>query len=194
MSGQLTQYGAEYVANKINGTADVFIGAAHPVSWIVGQEWINTSGSVLNVYDPQTAAWVAGPYDRYLCLLTADPTISGPGGGLVVSMSDISAIEDTTTGYLRQPITWAQAAVSEPTSFSNTNTITFGPYTANQSLPIGWAAMVAVPRAFTSSYTPIARTVLNGLLMYVWQVPNPQQVLITQSIVVAPGTFSIGVS
>jgi hypothetical protein len=194
MAGQLTQYGAEYVANKISGVASPYIASSAPGSWIVGQEWINTTGSVLNVYDPQTSSWVTGPYQRYLCLLTSDPTVAGPGGGLAVNISDISAIEDTTTGYLRQPITFGTAAVSEPSSFSNTNTLTFGPYTANQSLPIGWAALIGVPAADTGGYAPLARTVLNGLLFYLWQVPNPQQVLTTQTIMVAPGTFSIGVS
>jgi hypothetical protein len=194
MAGQLTQYGAEYVANKISGVATPFIGASAPGTWIVGQEWINTSGSVLNVYDPHTSTWVTGPYERYLCLLTSDPTVAGPGGGLAVNISDIAAIEDTTAGYLRQPITFAAANASEPTSFTNTNTVTFGPYTANQALPIGWAALIGVPFADSSSYTPIASTVLNGLLLYVWQVPVAQQVLSTQSIQVAPGTFEIGVS
>src|SRR5271165_281801 len=161
MAGQLTQYGAEFIGNKINGTASPYINASAPGAWIVGQEWINTSGSVQNVYDPHTSAWVTGPYDRYLCLLTSDPTVAGPGGGLSVNISDIAAIEDTTAGYLRQPITFGTSAVSEPTSYSNTNTLTFGPYTANQSLPIGWAAMIFVPRSFDSSYAPIASSVLN---------------------------------
>lgn len=194
MAGQLTQYGAAYEANKISGAADVSVGASHPVTWVVGQEWINTSGSVLNVYDPLTASWVTGPYQRYLCLLTADPTISGPGGGLVQTISDIAAIEDATAGYLRQPITFGAGSVGEPSAFVNTNTLTFGPYTANQALPVTWAALIAVPAAFTGGYAPLAKTVLNGLLMYVWQMPISQQVLITQNIMVAPSTFSIGVS
>lgn len=194
MSGQLTQYGAEYVANKFNGQASPYINATQPASWIVGQEWINTTGSVLNVYNPNTTTWVAGPYQRYLCLLTGDPTTAGPGGGLVVNISDLSTIEDTTTGYLRQPITFGLAAASEPTSFVNTNTLTFGPYTANQSLPIGWAALIAVPAAYTAGYTALASTVHDGLLMYVWQLPITQQVLSTQEIQVAPSTFDIGIS
>jgi len=193
MAGQLHQYGAEYLGNKANGTADVSIGASHPVTWIVGQEWINTSGSVLNVYDPVSAGWVTGPYDRYLCLLTGDPT-TVVSGGMAVNISDLSTIEDSTTGYLRQPITFGASAVSEPTSFSNTNTLTFGPYTANQAAAIGWASLIYVPRNYDAGYTALARTVTNGLLFYSWQVPNPQQVLTTQTIMVAPGTFNIGVS
>lgn len=194
MAGQLTQYGAEFLANKISGLASPFVGASAPGTWIVGQEWINTTGSVLNVYDPHTSAWVTGPYERYMCLLTSDPTVAGPGGTLAVNISDIAAIEDTTPGYLRQPVTFGTAATSEPSSFSNTNTMTFGPYTSNQALPIGWTAMIAVPAADTSSYAPLPTTVLNGLLMYLWQAPVTQQVLSTQSIQIAPATFNIGVS
>jgi hypothetical protein len=194
MPGQLTQYGAEFIGNKFGNTASPFIGASSPGSWIVGQEWINTTGSVLNVYDPLTAAWKTGPYQLYMCLLTSDPTVAGPGGGLAVNISDISPIEDTTPGYLRQPVTFGQASVGEPSAILNTNLMTFGPYTANQALPIGWTALIAVPAQFTGGYAPLASTVLNGLLLYLWQVPNPQQVLSTQSISIAASTFDIGIS
>lgn len=192
MAGQLTQYGAEFIGNKISGQAAPFIGASAPSSWIVGQEWIN--GSTVNVYDPHTSAWVTGPYQRYLCLLTSDPTVAGPGGGLAVNISDISPIEDTTPGYLRQPITFGTAAVGEPSAIFNSNQLTFGPYTSNQAAAIGWAALIAVPAQFTSSYSPLATTVQNGLLLYLWDVPVAQQVLSTQTIQVAPSTFDIGIS
>lgn len=192
MPGQLTQYGAEFIGNKIGGQAVPFIGASQPASWIVGQEWIN--GAVINVYDPSTSAWKTGPYQYYMCLLTSDPTVAGPGGGLVVNISDLSTIEDTTSGYLRQPVTFGTAAVSEPSAILNTNQMTFGPYTANQAAAIGWTALIAVPAQFTGGYAPLARTVANGLLLYVWQAPNPQQVLSTQSITLAPSTFDIGIS
>lgn len=195
MSGQLTQYGAEFVANKLSAVAAPFIGASAPGTWIVGQEWINNSGTIIShVYDPSTAAWMTGPYDYYLCLLVSDPTIAGPGGGMVVNMSDLNAIEDTTAGYLRQPVTFSTAAVSSPSSFQTTNLVTFGPYSANQAAAVGWTALVAVPHQVTSGYTPIAGTVNSGLLLYVWQVPNPQQALSTQSISIAAGTMNIGVS
>lgn len=194
MSGQLTQVGAQFLGNKLSTQATPFIGAAHPATWIPGQEWINTTGSVLNVYDPKTAAWVTGPYQLYMALLTSDPTVVGPGGGLAQQISDLAAIEDTTTGYLRQPVTFGLAAASEPSSIFNSNLMTFGPYTANQAAPIGYTALMAVPAQFTASYTPLASTVQNGLLLYLWQVPNPQQVLSTQSIQIAANTFDIGIS
>lgn len=193
MAGQLAQYGAEYIGNKVSGLAQPFVGASHPASWIVGQEWINTTGSTVNVYDPSTSAWVAGPYNGYMCLLTADPT-TVVSGGPAVNISDLSTIEDTTSGYQRQYVTWGSAAVSEPSAILNSNQFTFGPYTANQAAAIGWAAFILVPAANSTAGSPIASTVHNGLLMYMWQVPNPQQVLSTQSITIAANTFDIGIS
>lgn len=193
MAGQLAQYGAQFVGNKIDGTASPFIGAAHPVTWIPGQEWINTTGSVLNVYDPFTATWVAGPYNYYMCLLTADPT-TVLSGSPAVQISDLSTIEDATAGYQRQYVTWSAAAASEPSSIGNSNILTFGPYTANQALPVGYVAMIAVPAANSTAGSPIASSVKNGLLIYFWQTPVTQQVLSTQSIQVAVGTFNIGIS
>jgi hypothetical protein len=195
MAGQLLQYGAEFLANKFTGEAVPVIGTSAPGTWIVGQEWINTtSGAVLEVYDPHTTAWVAGPYEYYMATLTSDPSTSGPGGGLPVNISDVNSLEDTTPGYLRQPVTFAVGSAAEPSIVQNSNVLTFGPYTANQSLPVGYTALMAIPAAFTGGYVPLASTVLNGLLLYIWQVPNPQQKLITQSIQVAANTFAVGVS
>jgi hypothetical protein len=192
MAGQLLQYGSMFLANKFSGEAAPFIGVSAPGSWIVGQEWIN--GTTVHVYDPQTAAWVTGPYQYYMATIVSNPLTAGVGGGLPVNISDVSSLEDTTPGYLRQPVSFAVGSTAEPSVLQNSNTLTFGPYTSNQSLPVSWAALMAIPAQFTSSYSPLASTVLNGLLLYVWQVPNPQQMLSTQSILVAPNTFAIGVS
>lgn len=195
MAGQLLQYGAEFLANKFSGQAVPFIGTSAPGTWIVGQEWINTtSGAVLEVYDPHTAAWVTGPYQYYMATLVSDPSTAGPGGGLPVNISDINGLEDPTPGYLRQPVSFTVGSAAEPSLLQNSNVLTFGPYTANQSAAVGWTALMAIPAAFTGGYAPLASTVLNGLLLYIWQVPNPQQLLNTQSIQVAANTFQIGVS
>jgi hypothetical protein len=192
MAGQLTQYGAEFLGNKLGGNNVPFIGASAPSTWVVGQEWIN--GSTINVYDPHTSSWVTGPYDLYMALLISDPTVAGPGGGLAVNISDIAPIEDPTPGYLRQPVSFGVAAASSPSVILNSNLIEYGPYTANQNAPITWTALLAVPAANSSGYSPLPSTVLNGLLLYVWQVPNPQQVLATQNVAIAENTFDIGIS
>lgn len=192
MAGQLTQYGAEILGNKLGGNTVPHIGASAPGTWIPGQDWIN--GSTINVYDPHTSSWVTGPYELYMALLTGNPTTSGPGGGVAVNISDITGIEDSTSGYLRQPITFGTAVAASPSSITNTNLAEWGPYTANQAAPITWTALLAIPAAYTGGYAPVASSVLNGLLLYVWQVPNPQQVLATQNIAIAAGTFDIGIS
>ncbi len=195
MAGQLTQVGAQFLGNKLSGQAVPFVGASAPGSWIPGQEWINTSaGNAIYVYDPFTSTWVAGPYDRYIALLVSDPTTGGPGGGLVQTIQQCAALEDTTTGYLRQPFAMSTATAAQPSVVSNTGTVTFGPYTANQAAQISWAALMLIPRVDDSGDTPIASTVYNGILMYLWTVPVPQQVLATQSIQIAPGTFQIGLT
>jgi hypothetical protein len=192
MAGQLTQYGAQFMGNKIGGNCVPFIGASAPSTWIPGQEWIN--GSTINVYDPHTSAWVTGPYNLYMALLTGTPLTAGPGGTLAVNISDIAPIEDTTPGYMRQPVSFNPAAAASPSSIFNANLAEYGPYTANQAAPIVWTALLAIPAAFSTTGSPVASTVLNGLLLYVWQVPNPQQVLATQNVAIAADTFDIGVS
>ena len=195
MAGQLTQVGAQFEANKLSGQAVPFVGASAPGTWIPGQEWINTSaGNAIYVYDPFTSTWVAGPYDRYLALLVADPTTGGPGGGLVQTIQQCAALEDTTSGYLRQPFPMGVATAAIPSVISNTGTATFGPYSANQSAQVAWAALMLIPRVDDSGDTPVPSSVNNGLLMYLWTVPVPQQVLATKSIQIAPGQFQIGLT
>jgi hypothetical protein len=194
MAGQLTQYGAEWLGNAIGGnTSPYFSTSTAPSTWFVGQPWINSS-TTLKVYDPHTTAWVTGPYQLYMALLAGNPLTSGPGGGVAVDISDLASIEDSTTGYLRQPCSFAAAVAASPSSITNSNLMTYGPYTANQAAPVSWTALLAVPAQFTGGYAPLARTVQNGLLLYIWQVPNPQQVLATQNIAIAAGTFDIGIS
>ena len=56
MSGQLSQVGAQILANKIAGNVPPYIGTSAP-TWVPGLDWINTtSGSVL--YTWNGAAWV----------------------------------------------------------------------------------------------------------------------------------------
>lgn len=192
MPGQLTQIGEQFLANKFSGQAVPFIGGSAPGTWIPGQEWIN--GAAINVYDQHTSAWVTGPYDYYMALLTSDPSVAGAGGTVANLISDVAPIEDTTAGYLRQPVTLGLGTAATPSVITNTNLMTFGAYTANQSLPIGWTALMAIPASDTGGYVPLASTVLNGLLLYLWTVPVQAQVLSTQTIQIAPGTFQVGLT
>lgn len=125
------------------------------------------------------SAWVTTPAagSRYLALLVADPSTSGPGGTPAVNVSDL--IEDSTTGYARQLISFSNAVSGIPNKVSNSGTITFGPYGANMAAPAQWAAMVT-----SASGT-------SGLLLYTWALDTPQQVDVSQSIIIPAGSLQL---
>ncbi len=178
MSGQLSQVGAQILANKIAGNVPPSIGTSAP-TWIPGLDWINTtSGSVL--YSWNGTAWVTGALNRYIALLTASPFTSGPGGGPAQAISDL--VELTTSGYSRQLVTFTDAAASYPAPESNSNVLTFGPMTASMTLSAQWAAMVS------------AATGTTGLLYYFWNLDTPQQVSVSQSIQIPIGSLSLSES
>lgn len=103
MAGQLTALGAQSLVNTVAGIVPPHIGTTAP-TWQPGLYWVNTtSGSVLEYWNG--AAWVAGTEPLYIALLTGDPSVSGPNGGYALQISDL--IEDTTSGYARQSVTFA---------------------------------------------------------------------------------------
>lgn len=226
MAGQLSAVGAQASANHIGGIVPPFIGTSAP-TWVPGLEWINTtSGAVLMAWN--TTTWVAAStLSLHIALLTGDPSQSGPGGGYANSISDL--VEDTTAGYARAAVTFAEppaynsgttytlgqqvfsggflysCAVTSvvgtapsgsftsnatwtfigqgyPAVISNTAALTWGPYSAAQALPVQWAALVTCT---TGSL---------GLLKYMWALPGPQQVGVSQSISAGAGYFTIGQS
>ncbi len=171
MPGQVTQYGAQALINFFGGNAVPYIGSSAP-SWVPGLYWINTSSSP-TVYTWNGTTWVSGAGSLYVALLTGNPATSGSSGGLALNISDLQ--EDTTTGYSRQSVTFTDASATVPATASNSNTITFGPYTANQSAPVQWAALVTASSGTT------------GLLRYTWTLSSPQQVQVSQVITIPPG-------
>lgn len=190
MAGQLTQVGAQYLANTLGQQAVPHIGSSAPGTWVPGQYWYNTGSSTLECYDPATSSWVTGPYVLYMALLVTDPATLGPSGGQVQTIAQMAAGEDTTAGYARQVFALGTGTAAEPSVIANSGTVTFGPYTANQAAQVSWASLLAIPTADTGS----ASTTTSGLLLYNWTVPVPQQVLATKSIQIAPGTFQIGLT
>jgi hypothetical protein len=118
MPGQLSAIGAQASANKIGGIVPPVIAASAP-TWVPGLDWIDTaSGAVLMAWN--TAAWVAATsMGNFIALLTGDPSSSGAGGGYAMNVSDL--IEDTTTGYARQSVTFA-----EPPAYDGSTTYTLG--------------------------------------------------------------------
>lgn len=183
MAGQVAQWGAAGALNAFTREALPFYSATAPTSWIPGQVWVNSSAGNANyVYDgttPYNSAHWAAVGSLYVALLTADPSTSGSGGTPAVNISDL--VEDLTTGYARQVVTFSQltqsTAVVPPEPASNTGTITWGPYTANQALPVQWAALV----------TALSGTV--GLLLYTWNLDTIEQVLTAQSITIPAGNL-----
>lgn len=187
MSGQVRKWGAAATLNHISGEAVPFVGTSAPSSWIPGQYWVNTTGPVVSLYDGtspynsshwyEVAPTPAAGKGLYLALLTANPDTSGSGGGPADSISDL--VEDITSGYARQPITFSQItqsnATEEPAQTANTGNVTFGPYSANQLTPVPWAALVTVLTGNT------------GLLLYTWQLDTVEQVPVSDSIQIPAG-------
>jgi hypothetical protein len=229
MAGQVSQNGAMSLANHLGGVGGVVIQTTMP-TFVPGLIWINdsTSPPVQMVWNSET--WVDGPEQHFVALLTGDPSQAGQGGGYAETVADIAAVEDTTPGYTRQPVTFAPvpAPYSSSTAYvvgnqvsfegfvytnavastnvaptgaessnstwtytpnggypgevANSNVLTWGPYTAAQALPVQWAALVTV-----SSGTV-------GLLKYMWILPAPQQVNISQSIQAGVGSLILAES
>lgn len=226
MAGQLSATGAQALANHIGGIVPPFIGSSAP-TWVPGLSWIDTaSGAVLMAWN--TSTWVtAASMGLYIALLVGDSSQSGPGGGYARSVSDL--VEDTTAGYARQAVsfaeppaysggttytlgqqvffdgflytcavtsvsgtapsgsftdnaTWTYAGSGYPAVIANTAALTWGPYSAAQALPVQWAALVTCA---TGSL---------GLMSYMWTLPDPQQVGISQSISLPAGGLTLGQS
>ena len=179
MSGQLSQVGAQILANKIGGNATPVLQTTAP-TWVPGMDWIDTtSGATLKTWNG--SAWVVGAATLYIALLTASPFTSGPSSGYAQAITDL--VEVTTTGYARQIVDFANATAAYPAPVSNNAVLTFGPMTAAMALAAQWAALV------THAATGTA-----GLLLYFWQLDAPQQVSVSQSIQVPIGNFSLSES
>jgi len=176
VSGQLSQVGAQMLANKIGGNVPPAIQTSAP-TWIPGLDWINTtSGAVLETWNG--AAWVVGPATLYAALLTASPFTSGPAGGAAQAISDL--VEVTTSGYSRQVVDFSNAGATYPSPVSNSAVVTFGPVSAAMTLAAQWAALL--------THAPSGNT---GLLLYFWQLDTPQQVSVSQSIQIPIGDLAL---
>jgi hypothetical protein len=80
----------------------------------------NNAGQAIAL-DAKTGRATQTARTTYLALLTAAPTATTT----LATMSEV-----TTAGYSRQSVTWA-APSGNPRSTSNTNALTFGPFTAD---------------------------------------------------------------
>jgi hypothetical protein len=74
----------------------------------------------------------------YLLLGTSATVPTDAGSTIAAS----GVTEYTATGYSRQAIVWGSATVATPSVIANTNTITFGPFTAGTGATIRYALVV----------------------------------------------------
>jgi hypothetical protein len=164
----VAQQGSMVQLNSVTGVAAPLVQTATPGTGIIGQYWINASGSSA-VQQWNGSAWVAVS-GLYLALLTADPT----------GLTEIAQLSECTdSGYSRQSTGWNTATSGIPVSIQNSALISFGPFSINMTLPCQWLALVTVSTGTT------------GLLLETFTLSSPQQVLATQSITLAPQALTI---
>lgn len=103
----------------------------------------------------------------YLALLTAAPTDSTTLG----TMSEVAA-----TGYARQSVTWSDPTTTETTS--NTNALTFGPFTSD-------------PANVTHCALVSASTGTTGDFIWWWSLDTARDAASGDSISVAAGALTM---
>lgn len=168
--GQVSIHGAEAVLNLIAGLAVPVVSGSAPTGK-PGLYWIDTgSGNAIKYWNG--AAWVVDNGNRYLALLTANP--AG-----VTTMAGLTEV--TTTGYSRQQVTWGNPTAVYPSVLVNTNTITFGPMTADMLVAATYMALVTVASGTA------------GNIDYAWSIPA-QQVDTSQNIQIAIGQLALSQS
>lgn len=169
--GQIGTHGAQSCLNLITGNAVPVVSSSQPASWFPGQYWINSANSYLP-YEYNGTAWVPASSTRYLALLTADPTQLP-----AVNITDLAEV--TTAGYARAAVTMSAATANYPSVCTDSGTVTWGPMTADMLVPALFAALVTV----------VSGT--QGLYLFSWPLPSPQQVSVSQSIQIATSQLSL---
>lgn len=106
----------------------------------------------------------SAPRTTYLALLTAD----------VADTAAMTALPEVTTpGYSRQAVTWGAASTLRPSTISNSAVVTFGPVTADMTVPVTFAVLVTVS------------TGTAGQILAKWQLDAPQQPVNGQALQIA---------
>lgn len=168
--GQVSIYAAEIVLNNVAGLVVPVVSGSAPTPK-PGLWWIDTgSGNTVKRYN--NSAWVVDTGNRYLALLSANPA----GATTLAGITEI-----TTTGYSRQLISWGNPTAAYPSVLTNTNTITFGPFTADMLVPATYVGLVTEASGTT------------GNIEYAWSIPA-QQVDTSQNIQIAIGDWTLSQS
>jgi hypothetical protein len=168
-TGQVALLAAQASLNLFGGSLTFAVASSAP-TYVPGLAWINTSQS--NALFLWTGSVWVNAKSRFLCLLTADPATSGPGGGPAVQVSDL--VEVVTPGYARVGVSIGVASSTMPCVVTNTGLATWGPFTADMAVPAKWVAMVTVASGSA------------GILVYTWSGIN-EQVSASQNVQVPTG-------
>jgi hypothetical protein len=169
---QLSQYGDMQLVNDLAGLTVPSVQGSAP-TWFPGLYWVNTSsGNAVEQWNGTQWVTSPAPGTRYLALLTADPVLGG-----AVNISDAGFVECTTSGYARQSVTFSEASAAYPSASSNTNLVSFGPFSATMLAPVQWVAMVTSASGTT------------GYFLASWNMPVALQVDTSQYIYVGVGSL-----
>jgi hypothetical protein len=168
-TGQVALLGAQASLNLLGGSLTFAVAASAP-TFVPGLAWINTSQS--NALFLWTGSVWVNAKSRFLCLLTADPAKSGPGGGPATLISDL--VEVATPGYSRVGVAIGVASNTMPCVVTSSGLATWGPFTADMAVPAKWVALVTVASGTA------------GILVYTWSGIN-EQVSASQNIQVPAG-------
>lgn len=173
MGSQIAQYGAMATLNQLSGYAFPAVASSAP-TWFPGLAWVDDSTDPPTIQSWNGSEWTPiESSQRYVCLLTADPSTSGADSTPAVFISDLAEL--TTSGYSRQAVQFTAATSAYPAVCSNDAVITFGPFTAAMTNAAGWLALVDVSAG------------LSGYLLCTWALTESMQVSTGQSIQIAIG-------
>lgn len=136
---------------------------------MAGNPTVVGAAAMLDYLTGRALKW-ATTQNVYLALLTS----SVPDN---IGLSSIPEV--TTGGYARQQATWSVATVARPSLTGNNAVITFGPVTADMSVPTTHVALVTV------------QTGTAGDVLYVWQLDTTQQAVNGQALQIAVNKLTL---
>jgi hypothetical protein len=136
---------------------------------MAGNPTVVGAAAMLDYLTGRALKW-ATTQNVYIALLTS----SVPDN---IGLSSIPEV--TTAGYARQLVTWSASTIARPSLTGNNAVITFGPVTADMSVPATHVALVT------------AATGTSGDVLYVWQLDTTQQAVNGQALQMAVNKLTL---
>jgi hypothetical protein len=136
---------------------------------MAGNPTVVGAAAMLDYLTGRALKW-ATTQNVYLALLTT----SVPDN---IGLSSIPEV--ATTGYARQQAIWSAATVARPSLTGNNAVITFGPVTADMSVPATHVALVTT------------QVGTSGDVLYVWQLDTTQQAVNGQALQIAVNKLTL---